>query len=1024
MKLQKKTKTKEKKIINEQEKTKNIRIYSYNSRGFDIVKQKVCLELIDTGDSAIPIICNQENFVLKGNTHIIRNALSDFHVIIKPARKDGFEGRPVNGMFIAFPKDMRKKIKDLSPANERIQAIQLELDDGYLIIINTYFPPDPRSANYHLDSELEDLLVVIENLVEKHNCRNVLITGDMNTDFKRKNGRVQRFNSFLVKNNLESAWNKFHVDFTHEFENNGITHTSIIDHIVWNKELGKRVISAGVKDLVGNTSDHQPIFCDMKYTCKHDGISSPVGKREKVISTKMLKDNEWEKFHLNLDLKLRDLNIPECVNCRNVHCKDQKHIQQIDRYTKDVLNDVDHVIEIVASKKRQNCHSNKVVPGWSELVKPFSDDAKFWHAIWTSAGKPLNTQLHQIMKKTRNVYHFAIRKCKRAAETIIKDRLIENCATNKIDVFSELKKMRHVNTDPPSKIDGNEKPEERFAEVYEKLYNSIDDSEEMSKIQNEVEGCIDEKSLCDIDQVNADLIAQVVKEINTNKSDPVFMFNSNCIKHAPLSFHKHLANIIKCYLIHGHVSDVLLLATIMPLIKNKLGDIESSDNYRSIALSSVILKIFDWIVLLLFGKCLELDELQFAYQKNCSTTMSTWLAVESINYFRRNESEVFTCFMDMKKAFDKVKHSLVFRKLIDRGLPSIFIRLLMYMYVNQTAKVKWNGHISHEFLLLNGVKQGAVLSAVLFCVYTDDLIKELRRNRDGCWVKQKYAGIDVYADDIVLLSPSLDGLQNMVDTCCRYAKRFNLEFSTDENPQKSKTKCMSFLKKERTIRPIYLNGKALPWVNTIKHLGTTIKNNQDCLLKQDISEKRATYIDRNNELNQEFFYADSGTKIWLNNVYNCSFYGAPLWNLFSREFEKIEKSWNVSQRLMLSLPRKTHRYFIEPLSGTTHVVTLIKRRFRRFIENIRKSKKEVLRCILKTVENDCRSNTGRNIRRLDHEDMNEQMTPISDKYKVSPNDKWKINFAREMIDIKSGKLYMNVLSREEIDDMIDYVCCT
>ena len=116
--------------------------------------------------------------------------------------------------------------------------------------------------------------------------------------------------------------------------------------------------------------------------------------------------------------------------------------------------------------------------------------------------------------------------------------------------------------------------------------------------------------------------------------------------------------------------------------------------------------------------------------------------------------------------------------------------------------------------------------------------------------------------------------------------------------------------------------------------------------------------------------------------------------------------------------------FIEPLSGTTHVVTLIKRRFRRFIENIRKSKKEVLRCILKTVENDCRSNTGRNIRRLDHEDMNEQMTPISDKYKVSPNDKWKINFAREMIDIKSGKLYMNVLSREEIDDMIDYVCCT
>ena len=59
---------------------------------------------------------------------------------------------------------------------------------------------------------------------------------------------------------------------------------------------------------------------------------------------------------------------------------------------------------------------------------------------------------------------------------------------------------------------------------------------------------------------------------------------------------------MKCFLIHGHVSQVLLLATMVPLIKNKLSDAETSDNYRLIALSSVILKIFDWIVILLFGE--------------------------------------------------------------------------------------------------------------------------------------------------------------------------------------------------------------------------------------------------------------------------------------------------------------------------------------------------------------------------------------------------------------------------------------
>ena len=79
----------------------------------------------------------------------------------------------------------------------------------------------------------------------------------------------------------------------------------------------------------------------------------------------------------------------------------------------------------------------------------------------------------------------------------------------------------------------------------------------------------------------------------------------------------------------------------MPLIKDKLGDAECSDNYRSIALSSVILKVFDWVVMTLFGERLGLDELQFSYQRNCSTTMCTWLVVETVNHFLRNGSDVY-----------------------------------------------------------------------------------------------------------------------------------------------------------------------------------------------------------------------------------------------------------------------------------------------------------------------------------------------------------------------------------------------
>ena len=240
-------------------------------------------------------------------------------------------------------------------------------------------------------------LVVIETLVIDHDCQNVVITGDMNTDFKRKNGRAERLSSFLMKNNLEPSWNKFHVDFTHEFENNGKTHTSVIDHFAWNEELSKRVTSAGVDHLVENTSDHHPIFCNIEYACKQVKTSSAAKMSKKEISLKILKDDDWEKFYQNLDMKLKNLNTPDCVNCRNVHCHDPLHKEQIDQYTTVVLKEVDLVIESVASMKRQNNRSQKIIPGWTELVKPYSDDAKFWHAIWKSAGKPFNTQLHGIM---------------------------------------------------------------------------------------------------------------------------------------------------------------------------------------------------------------------------------------------------------------------------------------------------------------------------------------------------------------------------------------------------------------------------------------------------------------------------------------------------------------------------------------------------------------------------------------------------------------------------------------------------
>ena len=197
-------------------------------------------------------------------------------------------------------------------------------------------------------------------------------------------------------------------------------------------------------------------------------------------------------------------------------------------------------------------------------------------------------------------------------------------------------------------------------------------------------------------------------------------------------------------------------------------------------------------------------------------------------------------------------------------------------------------------------------------------------------------------------------------------------------------------------------------------------------MDQDITEKRAMYVAKNNELVQEFSFAHHKTKIWVNNVFNTSFYSSPLWGIFTKDYRKLEKSWNVSQRVMLNLPRTTHRYFLEPLTKTMHITKSLKKRFINFINKIKEGKKMVLRKVLQEIEKDCRSTTGRNIRQillahnaleLSHIDINKH--PYME---VKDCDTWKIGTMDEIINIKSGSLHLPGFTKKEVDAICEFLC--
>ena len=240
---------------------------------------------------------------------------------------------------------------------------------------------------------------------------------------------------------------------------------------------------------------------------------------------------------------------------------------------------------------------------------------------------------------------------------------------------------------------------------------------------------------------------------------------------------------------------------------------------------------------------------------------------------------------------DLVVWGELFLTLVDRDVSPIFLRLLMFIYRNQMCDVKWCDEYSHRFSVSNGVRQGAVSSAILFAVYIDQLLVILRASGFGCHIHREFFGAMIFADDIMLLSASRSGLQTLVDICQEFVSGKNLKFGTDPDPEKSKTKCIVFSKNKKdrmNVPSVMLNGDALPWVSHVKHLGNVLQS--DNSMSMDVLQKRGKYIGKVNSLLQEFHFAKPVVLTKLINIYATSFYGSGTWYIFSAECEKLYKS--------------------------------------------------------------------------------------------------------------------------------------
>ena len=848
---------------------------------------------------------------------------------IVPAIKDNRQvskGRGKGGLVSIWSNKITKYVSQIKCENYRLQATRFDFPSGPLLVLNTYFPCDPRTRNFD-DTELIKLLTDIQTVVLQSHVQNILLAGDLNCDFSRNTRFTRLVHDYLNESSLKLLWENsdlvdcdVDVDFTFMSTANGTNSISTIDHFACSSRIFNIISEAGVIHSSANTSNHSPIF-----------VKLDIGNLDlKTEKSEVPRHVEWSAAtntaKAEYKAKLAELlsNIPPsaCVGCHDVHCKD--HTDDMQEYTMSILGAIETAASETLPSRGGSTRSGyrRPTPGWSEFVQPYLEESKFWYSLWTSAGKPSGGALFNAMRDSKNQYKYSVRRLKRAGESIQNDKFVDSVINGGVNIFKEIKKFRGSGTTNSSVIDnevGSHNIAQHFAGIYSALYSKVQLGPDFEEFYDDINLEVSHQSMAELDRIDDNLIKQALGMMKTNKRDAMFDIQSDCIINGPPELVHHLTNLLKTFIQHGSVPYFVLLCSLLPLVKDSLGDTTSSENYRAIASGSLLLKLLDLVILLLQGNKLECDPLQFGFQAGTGTVMCTWTASAVIDYFNSRGSVVYGCAMDLSKAFDMVNWKELFLILRRRGVDPIFLRVLIFIYRNQKCNVKWNSSYSQHFSVRNGVRQGAVSSPILFSVYINDLLLLLKQAGLGCHVGTFFLGCLGYADDLLLLSASRSGLQAMVNICENFMRKKNLKFSTHPDAAKSKTKCIVFSKKSKDLRnisPIFLNENPLPWVQQVKHLGNILQN--DNSMKIDCTIKRGRYIGKVNSLLQEFHFVSPKVKMKLMTIFATSFYGSCLWDLQSSECDRIFKSWNVTVRNVFGVTPTSHKYLVEPLAGTPH----------------------------------------------------------------------------------------------------------
>lgn len=811
-----------------------INIYYTNINGLNINKIKNSDMIKDINE--MDIICFTETHL--NETNVI--SLDQYNEIATYSKIHNNLGRQIKGVSLYYKNSENGlKFDTILSKNGDTLIIKItnlqwkEIKELFLILCYRE-SRESKYADKKYFSKIKDVIL-------KYKMKNIILLGDLNSRISTLNDNEhltlpmrqsedniinkqgRELINFCNDTSLIIANGRFEKgSHTYVRYQNGKPYTSVIDYLIISESMIEQLKAFEIIEPKLFT-DHRPMKIEFEIKLKSSSYKT-LKKHLKVTNNRKIQPFKWsskyETSEFKNDLLVKSSNLirkieEKQINKNEIYKEIIKNNREI--FTKDSINEV----QTIYSKETREMRKT-----YKTMVEKYK--------------KEQTTENLNSLLKSKKLLNVALKKEKVNIKKLQIQELQEARHANDHKTYWQIlnknkpktcKKMK-VNLSATSFKENIEKIDKNFKNINLKhakysiktsfLMENSDDSLEKIFTTTEIEDAI-----------------QTTKNAKSSGPDKIvyemFKDNQNQIKILEYLFND----------IFTKQDTPWNTSWIMPIFKK--GNQNDANSYRYLNLASCIEKLLTKILNNRLNTWLEkyriIHESQIGFRKGHSTIDNIWILKEIIQIYKNDIKPLYICFIDLSKAFDSIPKSILINKLRNIIPSGKFLSLIENMLYNKRYKVLHNGQESDEFRLTNGIPQGDSLSPTLFCIYMNDYLKTLDNNMNEIdpikMMDLKLASL-IYADDIVLLSESQEGIIKQINITAKFCEENGL----DMNYKKTKLMINNERKKYKQLKLRYPNQIiTIDIVEEYKYLGIWIAKNDRKHIEDIIkSGKASSYL--------------------------------------------------------------------------------------------------------------------------------------------------------------------------------------